>query len=519
MLSNSYSFMGEEGAVNWTISRRIVAGFALGLVLVIATALVGIWALRQSSLAYEAALRSERQSLLPALMVEGDVRDANVQFLRYLVVPEAKFLQTRDSLLLGARTALEELRNAEESAEIRTQWGTALNLLERWEDASTSALNAAGSGDRAAALRLRQESTEPMRRELELAISRAVELVKLQTNAEILEAEHTTDRSQVALWWGALLALAVGIASALFLNRAVSRPLRQTSGVLATSAAEILAATTQQASGAIESLEAVTETAATVDEVVRTAEQASERARHVADSAQRAAEIGRQGRVAVDGSINAMERVREQVESIGDSILVLADQAQAIGEIISTVTDLAEQTNLLALNAAIEAARAGEHGRSFGVVAGEVKSLAEQSKSATQRVRQILEEIQRATGTAVMATEQGTKQVATSARQVTEAGETIRSLADAVAEAAQAAAQIAASAGQQSSGMAQVREAIGNIQLAEQQNLAATQQAESAARDLNRLGSYLLRLVGGSEEGAPELPLAGVSEKSPVPAR
>src|SRR5690606_1388379 len=113
-----------------------------------------------------------------------------------------------------------------------------------------------------------------------------------------------------------------------------------------------------------------------------------------------------------------MEPVRTQVNTIGSSILELAAQARTIGGIITTVNDLAEQTNLLALTAAIEAARAGEQGRGFSVVAGEVRGLAEQSKGATVRVRQILGEIQRATSGAVMATEQGNKQVEEGWRQV-----------------------------------------------------------------------------------------------------
>ena len=73
------------------------------------------------------------------------------------------------------------------------------------------------------------------------------------------------------------------------------------------------------------------------------------------------------------------------------------------------VNALADQSKLLALNASIEAARAGEEGRGFAVVAMEVRQLAEQSRSATARVRDILSEIQQATNTAVMVTEEGSK--------------------------------------------------------------------------------------------------------------
>src|SRR5207245_6843068 len=112
----------------------------------------------------------------------------------------------------------------------------------------------------------------------------------------------------------------------------------------------------------------------------------------------------------------------EQVESTGENILALAEQAQAISQIISSVNDIAEQTNLLALNAAIEASRAGEHGKGFSVVAAEVKSLADQSKKATAQVRQILGEIQKATNTAVLSTEQVTKGVASAGNVAGEAG-------------------------------------------------------------------------------------------------
>lgn len=269
----------------------------------------------------------------------------------------------------------------------------------------------------------------------------------------------------------------------------------ETANRLASATAEILAGTTQQAAGAQEQASAVSQTVTTVDEVLQTAEQSTQRARVVADSSQRASEIGRAGRKAVEESIAVMGAVKEQTETVAANILSLAERAQSIGEIIATVNDIAEQTNLLALNAAIEASRAGEHGKGFGVVAAEVRALAEQSKKATSHVRQILGEIQKGTNGAVMAAEEANKSVNSAMKVVEQAGETIKSLANTISEAAQAASQIAASAGQQTTGMTQIHQAMKNVNQVTNQNLASTRQAERAAQDLNRMGSRLKELL------------------------
>jgi methyl-accepting chemotaxis protein len=481
--------------VNWTVSRRIIAGFAIGALLVLAIALLGVWALRQTTESYRAALQSERDVLLAAVDARGAMRNANISYLRYLVDTEAEHRSAFDQARVAARQNMQRLLEVTTGAD-RQPWEAALRLLTEWENATAQVLSLWTGGNREAALQLREEVVQPVRVQLELAAQQGIERAQARTDSAVQASDDTAVGSQRAIWVGLLLAALVFIAAGYLLNNAVATPLQETSNVLATSAAEILATTTQQATGATESLAAVTQTAATVDQVVQTAEQSTERARNVASTAQHAAEIGRQGRQAIENTMMGMDEVRDQVDSIGARVLELADQAQAIGEIISTVNDLAEQTNLLALNAAIEAARAGEQGRGFAVVAGEVKSLAEQSKAGTARVRQILEQIQRATSGAVSAAEQGNRKVTEMTRRVAEAGDTIRQLSDAVTTAAQAAAQISASAGQQSTGMSQIRQAIGNIQQAAQQNLAATRQAEAAAQELNRVGSNLLDLVG-----------------------
>ncbi len=292
----------------------------------------------------------------------------------------------------------------------------------------------------------------------------------------------------------AFLAVSIG---GFLIGRSITRPIGNTVQALATTATEILAGTSQQASSMREQSTAVAETVTTVDEVLQTASQAADRAKTVADSAMRAADVGATGKQSVMNTLAMMDEVKDQTASIAETILSLSERAQAIGEIIAAVNEITERSNLLALNAAIEASRAGEHGRGFSVVAGEIKSLADQSKKATAQVRQILGDIQKSTNTAVLVTEQGTKSVHLAIRAANESGETISSLVETMDVAARAATQIAASASQQATGMSQIHQAMSHINEASNQNLAATRQSEQAAQDLHTLGTRLKAMIVG----------------------
>jgi methyl-accepting chemotaxis protein len=277
--------------------------------------------------------------------------------------------------------------------------------------------------------------------------------------------------------------------------RKISHEIRSGIDVLSASASEILSATTQLASGAAETATAVSQTTATVEEVKQTVYVANEKAKNVSESAKRTEEVGQTGKHSVDESIQVMHRIQEQMGSIVQSIVRLSEQSQSIGEIISTVNDLAEQSNLLAVNAAIEAAKAGEQGKGFAVVAQEVRSLSEQSKQATGRVRSILGDIQKTISSAVMLSEQGSKAVERGVKQSAVAGESIQTLTENVASSAQVAAQIAASNQQQLVGMDQLAVAMESIKQTSGQNLAATKQVETGAQTLNELGQRLKTLA------------------------
>ncbi|CAG0935609.1 Frizzy aggregation protein FrzCD [Thermoflexales bacterium] len=272
--------------------------------------------------------------------------------------------------------------------------------------------------------------------------------------------------------------------------------IREVATNLGAAAAEILAATTQQVAGASEQSAAISQTTTTVDEVKTISEQAIMRLQEVANASQRTVDVSRTGQRTVQEMIDGMSQIKERVEGIAENILALSEQTQQIGEIIATVGDLAAQSNILALNASIEAARAGENGKSFGVVAVEVRNLAEQSRQATTQVRAILSEIQQATNSAVMATEEGTKEVDRRIQQAAEARLAIEQLSAVITESAQTAVQVVAGGRQQAAGVEQIAMAMQNINQATVQSLASTRQTERAAQNLNQLSGELTTTVG-----------------------
>jgi len=147
------------------------------------------------------------------------------------------------------------------------------------------------------------------------------------------------------------------------------------------------------------------------------------------------------------------------------------------------------------VNASIEAAKAGEHGKGFAVVAQEVRSLAEQSKESTEQIRRILNDIQKAISSAVMATEQGGKTVENSVLQSSETDSAIQVIGQGATGTVQASAQILASTNEQVAGINQVAIAMDNIRNASEQIVVSMRQAEDATSSMNEMSSKLWNMI------------------------
>ncbi|MBE9009030.1 GAF domain-containing protein [Pseudanabaenaceae cyanobacterium LEGE 13415] len=165
---------------------------------------------------------------------------------------------------------------------------------------------------------------------------------------------------------------------------------------------------------------AVSEALGQIQAMVESIQGVSQRAKQAEMSVQIAAQTLRAGDEAMNRTVSGISAIRETVAETAKKVKRLGEASQKISRVVNLINGFAAQTNLLALNASIEAARAGEEGEGFAVVAEEVRTLAQQSATATEEIEQLVEEIQKQTGDVVAAMEAGTDQVVTGTQLVEE---------------------------------------------------------------------------------------------------
>lgn len=254
---------------------------------------------------------------------------------------------------------------------------------------------------------------------------------------------------------------------------------------------EMLAAGSQQQAAHAE------EVATTVEHVLGTSVKNSEHATHAADIVQRAAQAARNGGEVIEQTVQKIEAVAEGVYQSAHTINALQRQGKHIDDVIKTIGDIAHHTTLLSLNATIEAARAGEHGRGFGVVAAEVRELAERTSRAALEVTEIIESIQDEVQVAADSVERGQQAAASGIKLSDQTGEAFAEIVFNAEETVQVIEALAMTTDEQAAASRQIASVVqGMASVSSQSATGSVQIAQSAAglkRRAQDLHAYLSR--------------------------
>ncbi|MBJ6759622.1 HAMP domain-containing protein [Myxococcaceae bacterium JPH2] len=277
--------------------------------------------------------------------------------------------------------------------------------------------------------------------------------------------------------------------------REVTLNLQTAASALTQSTEHLNTSSTEQAQTISRQAAALQETQVTAQEIKQTSMLAAQKAEGVLSVAERADNLARAGEASIEQTMVGLNDIRAQVNAIAEKILSLGERTQQIGGITQTVKDLADQSNMLALNAAIEAVRSGEHGKGFGVVAREIRALADQSIQATTQVRELLDDIANSVTAAVRDTERGAERMEASLTQVRNSGQNLRELSSIVQDNAAAVRQIAAAVNQQNVGINQITLAVNDLSKMMDETVARIGSTGEAATTLQIISEQLTSAV------------------------
>ncbi|MGC2301448.1 MAG: methyl-accepting chemotaxis protein [Acidobacteriaceae bacterium] len=259
---------------------------------------------------------------------------------------------------------------------------------------------------------------------------------------------------------------------------------------------------------------AAQEMTATIGEISNNAESAATASRNSAETATRGGEV-------MQAAAGTMEKIVVATTSVSERMASLSHRSQEIGNVVNVIQEISEQTNLLALNAAIEAARAGEHGRGFAVVAGEVRRLAERTRSATEEIAGTIRSIQEETRETVEVINQSRGAVESGMAETANARQSLEAIIGSSKQVEHEIHLIASAATEQTAASGEISESAGRISQLATQNAQGSEEAVQALEELSKLAAHLDSMIhqfqlddNGGNQAHPSSP----ARRQPVPS-
>ncbi|MCT7948856.1 methyl-accepting chemotaxis protein [Ancylothrix sp. C2] len=342
------------------------------------------------------------------------------------------------------------------------------------------------------------KSNIPLYKAAEQSILQVVAVNKQQASQATRSAEQDIMQTQFL----AVLAMILGPGIAIILGRilsgAIAKPLdkgiTEIISVISTSSNQIAATVAQQEQIAGAQAIAVNQTTTTMDELSASSEIALSQAESATQLAQQALTLTGGGAKAVRLTLKEIEALQQKVIAIASSMQRLSAQADQIGNISGLVGELASKTNMLALNAAVEAVRAGENGKGFGVVATEIRKLADQSNACSEKIKALVKQIQSAVQSTVSVTDEGIQSVKNGVKIAQKSAYAFKQVANAMQEVVVNNQKISLTAKQQAVAISQVVMAMDSINNGARETASGISQTKISTQQLHQSAQHLQTL-------------------------
>uniref|UniRef100_A0A7C3VSY2 Chemotaxis protein n=1 Tax=Planktothricoides sp. SpSt-374 TaxID=2282167 RepID=A0A7C3VSY2_9CYAN len=309
---------------------------------------------------------------------------------------------------------------------------------------------------------------------------------------EVFAAQRNLVLALVGLVIGTGVAMS---AIAAWVANGTTSSLNDIATAIAESSTEIAATMEQQERTVNHQATAVNQTTTTMNQLGTSSRHSASQAEASATGAKKVLSLGDRGMKAVENTSSGMNTIREKAGDTAGQILHLSEIASQISSISTIISDIANRTNILALNAGVEAVRAGEHGKGFGVVASEIRKLADQSKNSAEKIVALVLDIQNAINLTVMMTDETIKTVESGVQIVGETSTAFTGVRDAINEIVMSTQQISLNAQQQVQAIEQVVDAMNTLNGAARETVGGISNVKTRVQQLQIAAQNLKQMI------------------------
>lgn len=239
-----------------------------------------------------------------------------------------------------------------------------------------------------------------------------------------------------------------------------------------------------------------------VEEMSRGVSQGAREARATAAAATESGRTAEEGSEAVEHTSHKMTEIVEVVERSAQTVGRLQASSQVVGQMLRLIQDVADETRMVALNTAIEAARVGEHGKGFGVVAVEVRKLAQRSREVAQQIGTLLQQNQEDTSAAASLMRQGTTKVREGLTLSSSTGEALARVLATAGETAERVSRLADENLRRSSAGESLAERMKGLSESSMATVEGVAQIAQAVEDLESRARHLREMTARFKVGA-----------------